>query len=59
MIKIGSKWSGGEGTIFIVLGSTEIEGNKWVYYRKENTDPPQEFSCFEESFLARFIQVLE
>jgi hypothetical protein len=54
MIKVGSKWSGGDGKIFVVLGSAKIEENDWVYYRKENSNPPQEFSCFEESFLARF-----
>lgn len=54
MIKVGSKWSSSDGKIFVVLSSAKIEGNDWVHYRKENTDPPQEFSCFEESFLSRF-----
>lgn len=54
MVKIGSKWtSSGSGT-FVVIARVEIDGNVWVHYRKDNTIPPQEFSCFEQAFLARF-----
>lgn len=55
-IKIGSKWTGTEGRIFVVIGTMQIEGNDWVYYRAENPKDhmPKEFSCYEESFLVRF-----
>ena len=57
MIKNGSKWVGSDGRIFIVIGTAEIEGKNWVYYRLENSrDEPREFSCYEESFLARFTE---
>ena len=55
MIKMGSKWTSGDGKTFCVLSTVEIEGKKWVYYRLENSDQePREFSCYEDSFLARF-----
>ena len=55
MLKIGSKWSGGEGRTFRVISVTEIDGKTWVFYRAENSDSePREFSCFQESFLSRF-----
>ena len=55
MVKMGSKWMGSEGKIFCVIGTAEIEGKNWVYYRKEDTkQEPREYSCFVESFLARF-----
>jgi len=55
MVKMGSKWTGGEGRTFRVIGTVEIEGKNWVYYRLENSDQePREFSCLEETFLARF-----
>lgn len=56
MIKNGSKWSGADGTIMIVLGTMIVEGKDWVYYRLEKPKDhmPNEFSCFRESFLDRF-----
>jgi hypothetical protein len=54
MVKEGSKWRGTGSDVFIVISRAEVDGNIWVFYRKENTVPPQEFSCFEEAFLARF-----
>ena len=54
MVKEGSKWQGAGSDIFIVISRAEVGGNIWVFYRKENTEPPQEYSCFEQSFLARF-----
>jgi len=61
MIKMGSKWTSSDGKIFIVLGTVDLEGKRWVYYRSETSEAhlPNEFSCFEESFLARFRPVVE
>jgi len=54
MIKSGTKWRGG-GQYFRVINVVEIDGKIWVYYRKENTqEESREFSCLEDSFLARF-----
>lgn len=60
-IKNGSKWSGGDGKIFIVIGTMIVDGKNWVYYRAEKPQAhlPSEFSCFEESFLERFRLVPE
>jgi hypothetical protein len=56
MIKQGSKWEGSDGKVFVVISTTVIEGKDWVYYRAEKLQDhmPTEFSCYEESFLARF-----
>ena len=56
MIKQGSKWEGSDGKVFVVISTTVIEGKDWVYYRAEKLQNhmPTEFSCYEESFLARF-----
>lgn len=52
MIKIGSRWIGNEGNVFIVISNAEVDGNRWVHYRNDQTG--QEYSCFEESFVSRF-----
>jgi hypothetical protein len=54
MVKEGSKWTSSDGKIFHVIHRVEVEGNTWVHYILENKDDPKEFSCYEESFLARF-----
>jgi hypothetical protein len=56
MIKQGSKWSGGDKA-FIVLHIVEQDGHTWVHYRSEKpgvSGTPQEYSCYQESFVARF-----
>ena len=60
-IKNGSKWSGSDGKVFIVIGTMIVEGKSWVYYRSENQKDhmPKEFSCYEESFLSRFTPLPE
>jgi hypothetical protein len=56
MVKINSIYVSSDGQRFRVINTIEIEGKKWVYYRLENSDQePREFSCYEESFLARFM----
>ena len=53
--KEGSKWASIDN-IFVVIHTIEIEGHTWVHYRKESSN--QEYSCYVESFLARFTPVL-
>jgi len=55
-VKIGSKWIGSEYNIFVVLHVIELDGHTWIHYRKETEceDAVQEYSCYIESFLARF-----
>jgi hypothetical protein len=54
--KEGSKWQGNESTVFIVLHIIELEEHVWVHYRKEGND--HEYSCYLESFLQRFREIL-
>lgn len=58
MIKVGSKWVGNGHDRFRVLHVIELEGHTWIHYIKENApeDFVREYSCYEESFLARFRQ---
>jgi hypothetical protein len=56
MIKEGSKWDDGQGKIFRVLHTIEVDGNTWIHYIKDNApeDETREYSCYQESFLSRF-----
>lgn len=56
MIKQGTRWSGSDNRVFVVINSMTLEGKDWVYYRAEQPVDhlPAEFSCYEESFLSRF-----
>lgn len=56
MIKQGTRWSGSNGKVFVVINTMTLEGKEWVYYRAEQPvdHHPAEFSCYEESFLSRF-----
>lgn len=58
--KAGSKWCGGE-EVFHVMSTVEIEGKIWVYYHKDKpkTTDPEDYSCYLESFLHRFRELLE
>lgn len=55
-IKQGTRWWSGQGKIFVVINTANVEGHDWVYYRMEQPvdDQPKEFSCYQESFLSRF-----
>jgi hypothetical protein len=57
--KDGSKWTGGHRDRFHVLNTIELEGHIWVHYIKEDTKEPREYSCYLESFLARFTELPE
>jgi hypothetical protein len=56
-IEKGSVWSGTDGTTFQVITEVLVEGNEWVHYRRIDNKDPKEFSCFKESFLARFTRI--
>lgn len=57
MIKQGSKWDAGNGKVFRVIDIVQIEGYTWIHYISEKTG--KEFSCYQESFLSRFTEILE
>ena len=53
--KIGSRWAGNGNDTFHILNTIELEGKTWIHYIKENTkEASREYSCYLESFLARF-----
>jgi hypothetical protein len=56
MIKTGSRWTDSNGKFYHIINRVEINGKTWVYYKSENAKENEnsEFSCYEESFLARF-----
>ena len=57
LIKDGTLWQGNNKK-FVVLHTIELEGHIWVHYRdhdpSKSTPEPKEYSCYQESFLARF-----
>jgi hypothetical protein len=64
MVKEGSLWSTGDRKYFRVLGVVEIDGKTWVHYREDKgTKVPaiqcREYSCYQESFVYRFREVIE
>jgi hypothetical protein len=63
MVKAGTLW-GSIDKKFRVLSVTEIEGNTWVHYREDRgikipAIECKEYSCYQESFVQRFRQILE
>lgn len=59
-IKQGSRWIGSDyRTVFIVLHTIEQDGHTWVHYREQDSAPPKEYSCYQESFLQRFTRLPE
>jgi len=61
MIRQGSKWEGNDRDIFRVIHVIEIDDHTWVHYIKENApeDNNREYSCYEESFLSRFREIIQ
>lgn len=55
-LRVGSKWWSGNNKIFYVKAVVELEGNTWVYYGEHGTN--REYSCYLESFLGRFKEML-
>lgn len=58
MIKEGSRWSGGDSKVFIVLHTIEQDGHTWVHYRDDSSKEPKEYSCYLESFTQRFKEIV-
>ena len=54
-VRVGSRWKTIDKT-FIVTGIVERDNHLWVHYKEEYTT--REYSCYEESFIHRFTEVL-
>lgn len=59
MVKERSRWTSSDGKIFHVIHRVELEGHIWIHYILEDKENSKEFSCYEESFLARFTPLPE
>lgn len=55
-IKDGSKWISTDHKEFYVLSTVELEGHLWVHYKSVKEE--KEYSCYAESFLARFSEIV-
>ncbi len=55
--KNGSRWQGSNREIFRVQHVVELDKNTWVHYIKD--DGTNEYSCYLESFLSRFVALPE
>ena len=54
-LKTGSRWTAADGNVFHVMNVVEIDGKTWVHYEQDNIEECKTFSCYVESFLARFV----
>lgn len=62
MVKTGTRWTSSDSKIFHIIDVVEIDGKTWVHYICENADfetDNKEFSCYQESFLARFTPLVD
>jgi hypothetical protein len=61
MVKEGSRWSDSNSQKFRVIHIIELEEHTWIHYIKDNVheDETREYSCYVESFLARFSPIVE
>ena len=58
-VDAGTLWAGTDYKKFVVISTAVVDGHKWVYYRDDGrTDEPREYSCYEESFIQRFVPIL-
>ena len=60
-IKIGSRWSAGDGRIFVVGRTESRDGKDWVFYHLASRDPAEEtrqYSCYQEAFSHRFREIV-
>ena len=49
---INSLWASSDGQVFRVIAVVALDNHTWVHYVNRSTG--QEYSCYAESFLARF-----
>ena len=54
----GSRWMSSEHKKFVVLSDeVYLDDGVWIHYREvTDHESPREYSCYKDSFLARFTQ---
>ena len=57
-VKEGTRWSSSEGKVFHVMSVVEVDGHTWVHYEQDDIPESRTFSCWIESFQARFSPVV-
>lgn len=57
-VKPGTVWTSNNEKEFVVLHVIEIEGKTWVHYRDQDCPECHEYSCYIESFIARFTPII-
>ena len=56
--KDGSKWAGSTSReLFRVIHTIELDGHIWVHYC-DDSNGEKEYSCYVESFLTRFTEII-
>ena len=56
--KDGSKWTGHTyREVFRVIHTIELDGHVWVHYCDDDNGE-KEYSCYVDSFLTRFTEIL-
>jgi hypothetical protein len=59
MVTPGSRWKDSNYETYVVIDIANINGKNWIYYRLDrmsDENKTREFSCYEESFVARFTE---
>ena len=57
-VRIGSQWWAGGDEKFTIIDIITIEGHTWVHYKNNNKENFKEYSCYLESFLSRFRELV-
>jgi hypothetical protein len=55
----GSRWVSSTSENVHVLSTIVIEGKTWIHYIEEGRKDPREHSCYLESFLERFKEIIK
>lgn len=56
IVEEGSRWVSVGGEYFHVIHVVELDGQTWVHYEQDGINQSKEYSCYIESFLARFTE---
>lgn len=59
IVKVGSRWTGSDNKIYHVIHVVEMNGHTWIHYEQDNTKECKEYSCYIESFLERFREIVK
>jgi hypothetical protein len=59
LVKVGSRWTSADRKIFHVIHVVELDGHTWVHYEQDNIKECKEYSCYIESFLVKFKEIVK